>query len=424
MPSAFADIAFTETVKAVQTRMGSRAFYRQFDQEPLQEPVLGQREMAFIRARDSFYQGTVSESGWPYVQHRGGPAGFLKVLDARTIAYADFSGNRQYISTGNLGGDDRVSLFLMDYAQQARLKILGRARVLDPVTDAALLARLDNPHYRARVERGIAIAVEGFDWNCPKYITPRYTDAELAERVSPALSVQHDTSEEPIGSGELALTVSGVRQLTPRVRAYELRAEDWGELPPAGAGAHLAVPVRAADGSVITRQYSLVMDPQRRNVYEIAVLREDDGRGGSLAIHDSWRVGTRLRAAAPVNHFPLHPDARATVLMAGGIGITPLLSMARALHGTSRTFELHYAGRTRVDMAFHDQVGAEFPGRGFTYLSRAAAPGRLDVAAVLQRAARDAVVYVCGPDTLIESVRDTATHLGMAPGRVQYESFS
>ena len=183
MASAFAQIAFTANVKALQMRMGSRAAYGRHDQEPVAEPVLGPPEVAFIEARDSFYQGTVGESGWPYVQHRGGPAGFLKVLDARTIGYADFTGNRQYISAGNLAGDDRVCLFLMDYPHQARLKILGRARVIDEDTDPDLLARLDNPHYRARVERGILIRIEGFDWNCPKYITPRYTEDEIAQRI-------------------------------------------------------------------------------------------------------------------------------------------------------------------------------------------------------------------------------------------------
>jgi len=186
MASAFAQIAFTANVKALQTRMGSRAAYGRHEREPVAEPVLGPPEIAFIEARDSFYQGTVGESGWPYVQHRGGPAGFLKVLDARTIGYADFTGNRQYISAGNLAGDDRVCLFLMDYPHQARLKILGRARVIDEDTDPDLLARLDNPHYRARVERGILIRIEGFDWNCPKYITPRYTEDEIAQRIREA----------------------------------------------------------------------------------------------------------------------------------------------------------------------------------------------------------------------------------------------
>lgn len=181
MASAFSDIVFTANVKAVQARMGSREAYGRREQGPVAEPALGPHEIAFIEARDSFFQGTVGETGWPYVQHRGGPDGFLKVLDARTIGYADYSGNRQYVSTGNLAGDDRVCLFLVDYPHQARLKILGRARVIDGDSHSGLLARLENPDYRARVERGIVIRVEGFDWNCSKHITPRYTEDEVAQ---------------------------------------------------------------------------------------------------------------------------------------------------------------------------------------------------------------------------------------------------
>lgn len=184
MANAFMNIAFTPNVQALQARMGSRAVYAHGEEGAVVEPELGPHETAFIAARDSFYLGTVSETGWPYVQHRGGPRGFLKVVDTRTIGFADFSGNRQYISAGNLAGDDRVCLFLMDYPRQIRLKILGRARVADAEAEPDLSARLDSPHYRARVERWIVIRIEGFDWNCPKYITPRYTEDEIAQRMS------------------------------------------------------------------------------------------------------------------------------------------------------------------------------------------------------------------------------------------------
>jgi hypothetical protein len=188
MGRAFSDIAFTPAVRELQRRMGSRDHYAALDEATDRRDRLTGREAEFIASRDHFFQATVSETGWPYVQHRGGPAGFLKVLDARTIGYADFAGNRQYVSAGNLAGDDRVSLFLMDYPHQARLKILGRARVIDESSDPGLLARLDNPHYRARVERGIVIHIEGFDWNCPKYITPRYTEDEVEQRIKAATS--------------------------------------------------------------------------------------------------------------------------------------------------------------------------------------------------------------------------------------------
>lgn len=146
---------------------------------------LGPNEVAFIAARDSFYLATVSESGWPYVQHRGGPPGFLRVLGPTTVAFADYEGNHQMVSTGNLAGDGRVSLFLMDYAARRRLKLLGRARVEDVRTQPDLVAQLGDPPQGAAVERVVVIEVVSFDWNCPRHITPRFSAAEVAAVVEP-----------------------------------------------------------------------------------------------------------------------------------------------------------------------------------------------------------------------------------------------
>lgn len=185
MSRAYSDLAFTPTVRATQTRMGSRSSYARLDQAEDRRDALTEREAEFISERDGFYQATVSETGWPYVQFRGGPAGFLKVLDAKTLAYADFRGNLQYISVGNLEGNDRVSLLLMDYANQRRLKILGRVRLVSAAEDQALLDRLKLPQYPAQVERAFVITVEAFDWNCPQHITPRFTEAEIELAVQP-----------------------------------------------------------------------------------------------------------------------------------------------------------------------------------------------------------------------------------------------
>ncbi|ALT75932.1 pyridoxamine 5'-phosphate oxidase family protein [Paucibacter sp. KCTC 42545] len=185
MSRAYSDLAFTSAVRAMQTRMGSRSSYARLDQAEDRRDELTEREAEFIHERDGFYQATVSETGWPYVQFRGGPAGFLKVLDAKTLGYADFRGNLQYISVGNLAGNDRVSLMLMDYANQRRLKILGRVRLVSEAEDSALLARLKPPQYRAQVERAFVITVEAYDWNCPQHITPRFTEAEIEQAVQP-----------------------------------------------------------------------------------------------------------------------------------------------------------------------------------------------------------------------------------------------
>ena len=185
MTSKFTELAFTPDVKAVQERMGSRKAYARAENGPIHHDRLGEAEVAFIAARDSFYMASVSETGWPYIQHRGGPAGFVKILDETTLGFADFRGNRQYVSVGNLLGNDRVALFFMDYPHQARLKLLGRARVATLDEEPDLIARLVAPGYPAKVERGFLIAIEAFDWNCSQHITPRFTEAEIAVAVAP-----------------------------------------------------------------------------------------------------------------------------------------------------------------------------------------------------------------------------------------------
>jgi predicted pyridoxine 5'-phosphate oxidase superfamily flavin-nucleotide-binding protein len=179
MVKRFAEILFTPAVTAAQVRHGVRDAGTEQRGAAAPADRLGRREADFIRARDSFYMATVSESGWPYVQHRGGPAGFLRVLEPATIGFADFSGNRQYVSTGNLAADDRVALILVDYARRRRLKILGRVRIVDAREEGALVERLYPAGYAAHAEQAMLISVEAFDWNCSQHITARFTAAEV-----------------------------------------------------------------------------------------------------------------------------------------------------------------------------------------------------------------------------------------------------
>jgi len=181
MGHRFAELAFTPAVQRVQAEQGSREHYQRVEDGPAFNDVLGPLEQQFVAERDSFYMATVSQTGWPYVQHRGGPPGFVQVLDERTIGFADYRGNRQYVTVGNVAGDDRVSLILVDYPQRRRLKLLGRARVVTREQDATLVERVQTPGYKARVERAFVIAIEAFDWNCPQHITPRFTAAEIAQ---------------------------------------------------------------------------------------------------------------------------------------------------------------------------------------------------------------------------------------------------
>ena len=185
MPHHYLQTLLTPAVARAQERHGSRAAMARMVAGVEAGPELGAAESAYIAARDSFYLATVGEGGWPYVQHRGGPAGFLRVLDDRTLAWADVRGNRQYVSTGNLEASAKASLILVDYPHQRRLKVLGTIEVVPAAADAALLAAVTVPGWEARVEQVMRLRVEGFDWNCPQHLTPRWTADELEPVLEP-----------------------------------------------------------------------------------------------------------------------------------------------------------------------------------------------------------------------------------------------
>lgn len=190
MLNKWLQIASTPSVKAARERYGSAAHYARLDGTldqagSVRNARLGEVEQTFIAGRDGFYLASVSETGWPYVQYRGGPAGFLRVLDDQTLGFADFRGNRQYVTTGNVAGNDRVSLFLMDHVHQQRLKIYGRLRMVDKVADPNLTEAVAVQGYAAVIERAATVRVEAFDWNCPQHITQRFTKEELEHALAP-----------------------------------------------------------------------------------------------------------------------------------------------------------------------------------------------------------------------------------------------
>ncbi|MGN7872372.1 2Fe-2S iron-sulfur cluster-binding protein [Roseateles sp. 22389] len=446
MGRAYSDITFTPTVREVQAEKGSREQYAFLDTMSDRGEALTPREAQFLAEADHFFQATVSETGWPYVQHRGGPKGFLKVLDSRTIGFADFRGNVQYLSVGNLRKDDRLSMIVVDYPNRRRLKLLGRVELVEAGVSAqgdAAIAAVSDPSYGATVERAFLIRIEGWDWNCPQHITPRFTEAEVASLTAPlraqvqklkaqlsdakaalAASQAPSASMPPpsLGDGPLALTISGVRQLTPSVRAFELRTADGSPLPAVVAGAHLDLPVRLADGTDSTRSYSIASSPHRTDAYEIAVQRESEGRGGSLAVHEDFRLGLRLNASMPRALFSLAETAHRAVLVAGGIGITPIKAMAHALVARGAAFELHYAVRSRAQAPFLGELVDAFGDRLKVHAKDEGQ--RLDVEALMLGLGEADHVYVCGPSRLIDAVSAAARGAAVSAARVHAEKFS
>jgi predicted pyridoxine 5'-phosphate oxidase superfamily flavin-nucleotide-binding protein len=194
----FLDIASTPSVKAAQAANGTAEFWADFRGHRKSDRFTADEAM-FIAERDSFYMATVSETGWPYVQHRGGPAGFLRMLDDKTLACADFRGNLQYISVGNLAADNRACLILMDYPNRRRLKIYAHTEVRSVTDNPELAAQLAMPGYKAKVERALLFHLQAFDWNCPQHITRRFTEHEIESMVEPlrarieALEAENET---------------------------------------------------------------------------------------------------------------------------------------------------------------------------------------------------------------------------------------
>ena len=183
MTARYTEFAFTDPIKERQKTAGSHASYDNMAKKSTGEAdAIGEAEEAFIGMRDSFYVASVTSDGWPYMQHRGGPRGFLKVVDPHTLAWADYTDNKQYISAGNVDDENRVSLLLMDYPNQRRLKIMGHARTVER-DDPEFPEDVIDAEYDAPVERAWLIDVATFDWNCPKHITPRFTEADIAPAV-------------------------------------------------------------------------------------------------------------------------------------------------------------------------------------------------------------------------------------------------
>jgi uncharacterized protein len=195
MSHTFGSLVFTPAIKALQERYGSRRQYARMEQ-PGSIDRLGPDETAFLADRDSFYMASVGATGWPYVQYRGGAQGFLKVIDDRTLAFADFRGNKQYISVGNFSTDNRVALIMIDYPMQARLKILGKVEILEGEPARDWIARLRDPAEKTPIERVFLIHIEAFDWNCPQHITQRFTEDQIKSALAPLEQRMQDLEQE------------------------------------------------------------------------------------------------------------------------------------------------------------------------------------------------------------------------------------
>ncbi|MBV6323776.1 pyridoxamine 5'-phosphate oxidase family protein [Duganella violaceipulchra] len=307
MGHAYYDIAFTDSVKSMQEKRGSRRLYAGAGQENLGDVRLGTRETEFIAQADHFFQSTIGETGWPYVQHRGGPPGFLKVIDRYTIGFADLGGNRQYISLGNLSGDGRIALIIMDWSARRRLKIMGRVTLVDAASDRGLVASLAMPGYGVP-ERAYVIKIAGYDWNCPQHITERITRASvepelraLRDQVAQLRCAAQQASGGPqiiAGDGPLHLVVRAVRQATPQIRVHELTSIDGLPLPDdLSAGAHLEIALSEENGARVPAHYAITALVGRNEAFEISLRSSEPAEATARQRQAAWGLGTVVRGA-------------------------------------------------------------------------------------------------------------------------------
>ena len=223
-----------------------------------------------------------------------------------------------------------------------------------------------------------------------------------------------------MGTGPLDLVVSGMRQLTARIRSYEFSSPTGETLAPVKAGAHLRIPVRLSNGELIDREYSITQANNSR--YEIAVSLDTNSRGGSAGVHRGYQLGTRINTDLPTNLFPLDTSPRPKILVAGGIGITPIRAMADQLEDSGETFTLHYAGSDRAEMAYLEELEANT--RASLNYHVSSEGSRLDVSALFDAALPEAIIYICGPKRLVDDFRSEALKRNWDPGRIYFEKFS
>ncbi len=423
------DVAFTPTVKGLQERLGSRRNYEETeeDQEWWLDGVTP--ELAeFIAERDSFYLGTASADGQPYIQHRGGPKGFLKVLDDHTLAFADFSGNRQYISYGNLNDNDKAFIFLMDYTNRKRIKVWGTARVVED--DPELLEKLTDPSYRGKPERAFIFRLSLWDGNCPQHINPRYTEEQIQELP------ECPCCDPNPGRFSGTLEVAEVHNETENVKTFQLSQPDGGKIPfDYLPGQFLTLDIEPG-GKRTRRSYTIASTPTRPECLEITVKREEMGLA-SRYLHDEVKPGSQLRLSAPAGKFTFTGKERdSIVLIAAGVGITPLMSVVRYLTDQNWEGEIFMllSFRRLEDFIFHKEIeGLKERHRNLhveVTLSRpegdwSGPTGRIrkELITDFVPEATSRLFHICGPEPMMRDVRAMLEELEVPKEQVKIEAF-
>jgi ferredoxin-NADP reductase/predicted pyridoxine 5'-phosphate oxidase superfamily flavin-nucleotide-binding protein len=369
---------------------------------------LEEGQTALIASADTFFVASANPGQGVDASHRGGQPGFVRVINNRRIRVPDYAGNSMFNTLGNFAVYPRAGLVFVDFGHSRVLQLTGRVEVLWDQEDPRQVSGGTHRFWELEIEQWLETPL------------PCQLRWELID-YSPYNPKAHGTTS--VKQSGLELTVASVVRETDRIKSFRLMTIDGSRLPPFTPGAHLPLHITLCDGTSIKRNYSILSDPRERDHYDIAVLLEPEGKGGSRFMHERATKGDIIKVETPQNYFPLSDDAQHSILIAGGIGITPILSMIRVLAAQQASFEVHYAARSALHLAYREEVEFLTGGQGRYYLSEGPAATRLNLGHLLSTPHAGTHVYVCGPVRMIEAVRELAATRAWRSDQIHFESF-
>jgi len=407
------ETAYPNCPKYIQRRrwQATAAAPKTDDAPSLRGSSLTGEQMALISSADTFFVASAHPERGVDASHRGGHRGFVHQINDHQLRIPDFAGNSMFNTLGNFVSYPYAGLVFIDFERARLLQLSGRTEILwvldDPQQETGGTRRYWQFDVVAWREAALPFQLE---WEFMD-ASPHIPALKKAEPDSVAMS------------DVLLLRVGQVRQESERVKSFHLHALDGALLPVFEAGAHLRLKVTLSNGSLADRHYSLLSDPSDRTRYQIGVLLEPQGRGGSRYLHRQIREGDIVECRPPKNDFPMVRNAKHTILIAGGIGITPMLAMMHQLVSQGDSFELHYSARTNNGLAFRERIERVAGSRAFFYVSEEADGERLDLTTLLATPQTGVHVYTCGPRGLINAVREAAAVQGWSSSQIHFESF-
>lgn len=416
--------AYPNCPKYIQRRnlkISEQAIGLQLD-TPNKGTTLTDQQIELIEKADSLFVGSASSVGSTAdnsndllnqhggdVSYRGGFPGFVEVFEGKRLRIPDYQGNSMFNTLGNIHVYPKAGIVFIDFENKRLLQITGRARILWGHDDPTNKSNGTQRFWELEIERWQQTQLpEELNWHFFDY-SPHNPREQKAE-----------TPKQP---KRLKLKIQSIENKSPKIKLFKLVAEDGGILPAFEPGAHLPIEMTLDGNTNTERHYSLMSSSHENRFYEIAVQREDKGRGGSRHLHQYSSIDSVIDAKPPRNEFPLSPIGEHTVLIAGGIGITPILSMLRALVDRKASFELHYTARTEADLAFKKEVIELAGEKSHFYFSSGENVKRLDMSSVMKKMSADSHVFLCGPVRLIEAARDLGEELAISSARIHFESF-